>query len=92
MHGRRRVAASLLAVAVLSAVSARGGDEPALDRGSDQAGDQGAELQPIHGLGVDPDSSNLMIATHSGPFEAPAGKTTIRRRGTSSPPNSPVSS
>lgn len=83
MHIRRRVVASLLVIAVVSAVSACGGDKPSLDRGKDQAGGEGSELQHIHGLGVDPGTSSLVIATHSGLFEAPPGGTTIRRRGTS---------
>ena len=81
MDSRRRVAC-LPAVAV-GASSGCGGNAPSVESGEDEGGGQASELQHIHGLGVDPDSSNLVIATHSGLFEAPPGKTAIRRMGTS---------
>lgn len=42
-----------------------------------------AELEHIHGLGEDPKTGELFVATHYGLFRAPRGQTQLRRAGSS---------
>jgi hypothetical protein len=77
-----------LLIAGLCTVAALPGACGSDDRGSGvDAGaptvDQRAELQHIHGLGVDSRSGALYVATHTGLFLAPAGKTRVERVGDS---------
>ena len=46
-------------------------------------GDTRAELEHIHGLGVDPGSGGLYVATHYGLFRAAEDQTTLQRAGSS---------
>jgi hypothetical protein len=46
-------------------------------------GNTHAELEHIHGLGVDPGSGTLYVATHYGLFQAGKGKTKLQRMGES---------
>jgi len=46
-------------------------------------GDTRAELEHIHGLGVDPGSGDLYVATHYGLFRAAEDQTTLQRVGSS---------
>lgn len=89
MLARRRPIAAVAAVAVLG-LAACGNDEPS---GSDQpAGEQSAAQTPptaqerlahIHGLGVDPSTKTLYVATHYGLFEAAKGSEKLRQVGDS---------
>ncbi len=82
---------SLVAVLVLSfSVAACGGDSSTVggqsSAGAEAApapGDEKAELEHIHGLGVDPGSDSLYVATHYGLFESPKGQVKLQRVGES---------
>ncbi|MEJ7753237.1 MAG: F510_1955 family glycosylhydrolase [Candidatus Limnocylindrales bacterium] len=63
------------------AVDASGGDAGA--ETVPAPGDQKAELEHIHGLGVDPSSGALYVATHYGLFQAPKGQVQLERMGES---------
>jgi len=53
------------------------------DRLAPARGDTRAELEHIHGLGVDPGSGGLYVATHYGLFRAAEDQTTLQRAGSS---------
>ncbi len=79
---------ALLLVLAL-ALAACGGDDATVDadtsEGADQSvpapGDEQAELEHIHGLGVDPGSGSLYVATHYGLFQAAKDQTELQRMG-----------
>ena len=68
-----RLAAGALA---LGALAACGGDEDTSPRPQ-------AQIEHVHGLGVNPADGDLMIATHSGLFRSPEGSSAIERVGES---------
>jgi photosystem II stability/assembly factor-like uncharacterized protein len=80
---RRRRLVGLLSAAVLAfaalgavaAVIAGGGD--------DSGGGGGANLEHVHGLGVNPKDDALYVATHTGLFKVARGQSTARRVGES---------
>jgi hypothetical protein len=80
-----RPAALGLALVAAVALGSCGGDDTPAERGSSddsaQTGDPG--MHHIHGLGVDPRSGTLYIATHTGLFTAPEGEQRARRLGDS---------
>lgn len=81
MHRSPLVALGALGLAF--GVAACGGDDGA-DAGTTSApGDARADLEHIHGLGVDPGSGDLYVATHYGLFHAAEGQTTLARTGES---------
>lgn len=53
-----------------------GGSEPA-------PGDESTALEHVHGLGVEPGSGTLYVATHNGLFQAPRGQARLHRVGAS---------
>jgi len=71
-----------LAAAGLAACGG-GGDAGGRPASGASSGDQAAELQHIHGLGVNPRSGALVIATHTGLFQAAEGQTRVTRMGES---------
>lgn len=79
---------ALLMTLVLT-LAACGGEDGAVgaDNGEGAAvpapGDQKAELEHIHGLGVDPGSGSLYVATHYGLFQAADGQVRLERAGES---------
>lgn len=78
----------LAALAVLAAIglAACGGDDSssAVGAGNDsEPVQEGAPLEHIHGLGINPADGQLFIATHNGLFTAAAGETTPTQVGTS---------
>jgi photosystem II stability/assembly factor-like uncharacterized protein len=81
----RPAALGLTLVAAVALGSCGGGDDPPAERdsseGSAQTSDPG--MHHIHGLGVDPRSGALYIATHTGLFTAPEGERRARRFGDS---------
>ncbi len=82
---------SLAALVALSlAVAACGGDSSTVGaelgaggEGAPTPGDNKAELEHIHGLGVDPGSDSLFVATHYGLFKSPKGQVKLQRVGES---------
>jgi len=89
MRASRRLSLALLLVLALT-LAACGGDETTGTgsgqgvAGSDPApGEEGTELEHIHGLGVDPGSGSLYVATHYGLFEAAEDQTKLQRMGES---------
>ena len=85
MPRRLRILATVLLTASAVALGACG-DDPVLsgepETGAPPATDE-AQLEHIHGLGVDPDDGALYVATHHGLFRAPEGQTRMRRVGDS---------
>lgn len=88
----RPVAAALLLASAL-AVSACGSDEGASGAGADAPGTEaahapargGAEIAHVHGLGVDPASGALYVATHDGLFRAAGGSQRLQPVGDERP-------
>ena len=80
----RRLMIGFAAVVIAAALSACGEshDEPALPAQPAPASDA-ARLEHIHGLGVEPRSGALYVATHYGLFEAGDGEQQLRRIGDS---------
>lgn len=82
---------SLAAVLALSlSVAACGGDSSTVGgelgagvEGAPAPGDEKAELEHIHGLGVDPGTDSLYVATHYGLFRSPKGQVKLERVGES---------
>ncbi len=74
--------AVLLMLAVT--LAACGGDDATVDAergggGAQSAADGSAELEHIHGLGVEPGSETLYVATHYGLFQAAKGQSKLER-------------
>ncbi len=70
------------------ALAACGSDDGTSGRGDEsgapaKAAAEQSALEHIHGLGVDPRSGTLFVATHSGLFEAASGKARLQRVGSS---------
>lgn len=89
MRTRAALALTLLA-AFPFAVTACGGDDATVGGGGEELGasapapgNQKAELEHIHGLGVDPGSGSLFVATHYGLFQAAKDQTKLQRAGQS---------
>lgn len=88
MRISRLLPLALLLVLAL-ALAACGGDDATVDvdtsEGAGQSvpasGDEQAELEHIHGLGVDPGSGSLYVATHYGLFQAAKNQTKLQRMG-----------
>lgn len=81
MH--RSILLSLTVVLVGAAVASCGGDERSDVSRPDSSTRPDDALHHIHGLGVDSRSGALYVATHTGLFLAPPGKTQVRRIGDS---------
>jgi len=89
MRTHAALALTLLAASSF-AVTACGGDDATVGAGGAEPGasapapgDQKAELEHIHGLGVDPGSGSLIVATHYGLFRAAKDETKLQRVGRS---------
>lgn len=80
-----RTIAALLLLSLATGLAACGGGEGAREGPAPGASfrDQASELQHIHGLGVNSRSGALLIATHTGLFQAAAGQTRVERVGDS---------
>ena len=81
-----RAGALPAALVVALALGACGSDDSTEEPAGEAApapGDTRAELEHIHGLGVDPGSKALYVATHYGLFRAAEGQTKVERVGTS---------
>jgi len=86
----RRPTLLLISVALTLALGACG-DDATVDTGRSEGsassspapGDTRAELEHIHGLGVDPGSGSLYVATHYGLFRAAKDQTRLERMGES---------
>jgi hypothetical protein len=86
-----RLLPTVAALTIAFLMAACGGDErpapSASDRGAGEAtrapADEHAAVAHIHGLGVDPSSGTLYVATHYGLFQAPTGQTRLQRMGAS---------
>ncbi len=82
----RQLSVALLLTGAL-ALGACGDDPTVGSEGAAPAvpapGDTRAELEHIHGLGVDPASGGLYVATHYGLFRATRDQTTLQRVGSS---------
>ena len=72
------LAAGLLALGGCGSQAAAPGADTAV-----VASNGAAELEHIHGLGEDPKTGELFVATHYGLFRAPRGQTVLRRAGPS---------
>lgn len=84
-HVRRALAAGLLPVVLVLAACGSGGSSGAggsPPTGHDRAG---AELAHVHGLGIDPGSGALYVATHDGVLQAAARSSRLERVGTGRP-------
>lgn len=78
--GQSGLVVLVLALAVALIAFTRGGE----DGGSAPAGEQAeATAGHVHGLGIDPGSGSLYIATHNGLFQAAPGQAAARRVGSS---------
>lgn len=81
----------VLALALALALGACGDDDASVDAGGAEgagqspaaAGGGQAELEHVHGLGVEPGSGTLYVATHYGLFKAATGETKLERAGPS---------
>jgi hypothetical protein len=81
----------LALVVALALATAACGDDGTVGAGGGEAslesvpasGDEKAELEHIHGLGVDPASGNLYVATHYGLFRAAKDQVELQRMGKS---------
>jgi len=83
MRISRQLSVALLLTGAL-ALGACGEDSTVgSDRLAPARGDTRAELEHIHGLGVDPGSGGLYVATHYGLFRAAKDQTTLQRAGSS---------
>ena len=82
---------SLLLLAALTLTLGACGDDASVDTGGSEGsansppapGDTRAELEHIHGLGVDPGSGGLHVATHYGLFRATKDQAKLERMGES---------
>ncbi len=88
MRIRRPFPLALLLALALT-LGACGGDDSTVDAGGGEGAAQSAppagqaELEHIHGLGVEPGSGTLYVATHYGLFKAAAGGAKLERAGPS---------
>lgn len=89
MPTRAAFALTLVAAFPL-ALAACGGDDSKPGGAGEEPGasapapkDQRAELEHIHGLGIDPGSGSLFVATHYGLFQAAKSQTRLQRAGES---------
>jgi len=78
-------------LALVFALTSCGGDDGTIQAGGGERetgaarapGDAKAELEHIHGLGIDPESGALYVATHYGLFRASEDETRLQRMGKS---------
>lgn len=83
----RRASLFALVLAILALTLAACGDGAATPAGEEPSetppATESARLEHIHGLGVEPRSGKLYVATHYGLFEAPKGSTALQQIGES---------
>jgi photosystem II stability/assembly factor-like uncharacterized protein/predicted small secreted protein len=73
----------LLTAALTLAACGGGGSDEQVAGSAPAPGDEKSELEHIHGLGLDPGSGSLYVATHYGLFRAAEGQTKLQRVGES---------
>ena len=79
----RRLLGTLLAVLALSVILAACGGSGTRQQTTETSAGEQADLEHIHGLGVDPRTGTLYVATHFGLFQAARGESRLKRIGTS---------